>query len=105
MVDIGDEYAVGDMERLGILVLKHGTPTCGGTGLEDGPQAGPRISLAYALQGDAHRCWMMREIVENRDATNHAAHFAAPFDVRIGGETGSDLGRRQAQVLGNNYRS
>src|SRR5215475_7048889 len=47
---------------------------------------------------------MMREIIENRDATHHAAHFAASLDVRIGGEAGSDLGRRQAQVLGNNYR-
>ena len=85
---------IGDAERLGILVLKHGAPARGGTGLEDGPQPCPRIGLTYAFQGDAHRRWMMREIVENRDAADHAAHFAAPFDVRIGGQAGSDLRRR-----------
>ena len=104
VVDIGDEHTIGDAERLGILVLKHGTPARGGTGLEDSPQPCPRIGLTYALQGDAHCCWMMREIVENRDAADHATYFAAPFDVRIGGQAGSDLRRRQAQALGDNHR-
>ena len=47
VVDIGNEHAISAAERLGILLLKHGTPACGGTGLEDGPQRA--LGVAHRL--------------------------------------------------------
>src|SRR5262249_21467261 len=102
-VDIGDEHTIGAAERLGILVLKHGTPAGSRTGLEDSPQSCPGIGLTDSFQWDAHRRWMMWEIVENRGTANHATYFAASCDVRRGGQAGSDLPWRQAQALGDNH--
>jgi hypothetical protein len=76
-VDIGDEHAIGNAERLGHtraetrhvrLVAERGSKTA---------HSRPRIGLTYTLQGDAHRRRMMRKIVEDRDATDHAAHRSA----------------------------
>ncbi len=97
--DLSNKNAIGHSERFGQFVLKNIAASGVGSRFEHGPD-----TLAWKTNAErphrlANRGGMMREIVDDGDATAHTAKFEPPFDAFKGFECGLDFTIRKSVVL------